>query len=128
MIRKLVLSHDTGFEKRHPRMQLKTILNAVEKNKSFVYGEARWSKNRTTREIEFDVQLRKNSKPICSGCHKHRPGYDRLTAQSTRHCAGHHGRILQMSFNKEKSSMVNQTVFLSWEHRFSFQCPASLMG
>jgi len=81
VIRKLVLSHDTGFEKRHPRMQLKTILNAVEKNKSFVYGEARWSKNRTTREIEFDVQLRKNSKPICSGCHKHRPGYDRLTAR-----------------------------------------------
>ena len=58
-------------------MQLKTILNAVEKHKSFVYGEARWSKNKKAREIEFDVQPRKNSRPICSGCNKKRPGYDR---------------------------------------------------
>ena len=51
-------------------MQLKTILNAVQKHKCFVYGEVRWSKNKTTREIEFEIQPQKNSKPICSGCHK----------------------------------------------------------
>lgn len=81
MIRKLVLSNDTGFGKRRPRMQVKTVLKAVEKHKSFVYGEARWSKNKTARAIEFDVQARKNSKPICSGCHRKRPGYDRMAAR-----------------------------------------------
>lgn len=62
-------------------MQLKTILNAVEKHKGFVYCEARWSRNKKVREIEFDVQPRKNSRPICSGCNKKRPGYDRLAAR-----------------------------------------------
>ena len=61
-------------------MQLKTILNAIEKHKSFVYSEARWSRSQSQngREIEFQVQPRRNSKPICSGCRKPRPGYDRL--------------------------------------------------
>ncbi len=81
MFHKLVLSNDTGFRTRHPRMQLKTILNAVEKHKSFVYGEARWCKNKTIREIEFDVEPRKESRPICSGCNRKRPGYDRLPAR-----------------------------------------------
>jgi len=62
-------------------MQLKTILNAVEKHKGFVYSDARWSRNRKLREIEFEVQPRKNSKPICSGCNRKRPGYDRLAAR-----------------------------------------------
>ena len=62
-------------------MQLKTILNAVEKHKSFVYGDARWSGSKTALEIEFDVKARKNSTPICSGCRKKRPGYDRLAAR-----------------------------------------------
>jgi len=54
----------------------KRILNTVEKHKSFVYSDARWSKQMPGREIEFDVQPRKNGKPICSGCGKKRPGYD----------------------------------------------------
>lgn len=62
-------------------MQLKTILNSVEKYKSFVYSDARWSKGKTGCEIEFEVQPRKNSKAICSGCGKKRPGYDRLAAR-----------------------------------------------
>jgi len=61
-------------------MQLKTILNFVEKYKSFVYAEACWS-NCDQHEIEFVIQPRRNSRPICSGCGKHRPGYHRLTAR-----------------------------------------------
>ena len=57
-------------------MLLKTILNTVEKHKSFVDSDARWSKRMPGREIEFEVQPRKNSKPICSGCGRKRPGYD----------------------------------------------------
>jgi transposase len=59
-------------------MQLKTILNSIEKHKSFIYGEARWSASKTQKEIEIPIKPRRNSKPICSGCGKKRPGYDRL--------------------------------------------------
>jgi transposase len=59
-------------------MQLKTILNSIEKHKSFVYGEARWSASKTRKEIEIPIKPRRNSKPVCSGCGKKRPGYDRL--------------------------------------------------
>lgn len=59
-------------------MQLQTILNHVEKHKSFVYGQARFVGSGKRRDLEVDVAPRKNSPPICSGCHQRGPGYDRL--------------------------------------------------
>ena len=41
VFRKLMLSHDTGFGTGNLRLLLKTIMNAVEKHKSFVFSEAR---------------------------------------------------------------------------------------
>jgi len=57
-------------------VQLKTILNSVEKHKSFVYQEARWTGTQT--EIEIPIEPRANGQAICSGCGERRPGYDRL--------------------------------------------------
>ena len=59
-------------------MQLKTILNHVERHKSFVYQEARWANAATKTEIEIPVQPRANGRPLCSGCGQAAPGYDRL--------------------------------------------------
>ena len=59
-------------------MQLQTILNRVEYFKSFVYGKARWVEDAPRPTIEVEIQPRKNGRPICSGCGKIRPGYDRL--------------------------------------------------
>lgn len=60
-------------------MQLKTILNRVEKYKSFVYGSGRFVESQNGRlTIEVDIAPRGGSRGICSGCHKKRPGYDRL--------------------------------------------------
>ena len=59
-------------------MQLKTILNHVERHKSFVYQEARWADPKTKTEIEIPIQSRANSRAICSGCGQKAPGYDRL--------------------------------------------------
>jgi transposase len=59
-------------------MQLKTILNRVEHFKSFVYGKVRWAEGPGPKTLEVEVRARKNSRPICSGCHRSRPGYDRL--------------------------------------------------
>ena len=55
-------------------MQLKTILNRLEKQSGFVYGDGKWCGD----AIEIELEPRKGSKPICSGCGKRCPGYDRL--------------------------------------------------
>ena len=60
-------------------MQLKTILNRVERNQSFVYEDGKFvddSSGRTT--IEVRIQPRANGRPICAGCQRSGPGYDRL--------------------------------------------------
>jgi transposase len=59
-------------------MQLQTILNRVEKYKSFVYTTARFQGTGETVELEVQIAARSNSRPLCSGCHQKRPGYDRL--------------------------------------------------
>jgi transposase len=62
-------------------MQLQTILNHVEKHKSFVYGRARWVGGSARPDIEVEIHPRKNGRPLCSVCHQRRPGYDRLPAR-----------------------------------------------
>jgi len=59
-------------------MQLKTILNRVEPFKSFVYGKVRWVEGAGRLTMEVEVHARKNGRPICSGCGRPGPGYDRL--------------------------------------------------
>jgi len=59
-------------------MQLKSILNHVERHKSFVYGKAHWVKKAVRPTIEVEIQPRANGRPVCSGCGRPGPGYDRL--------------------------------------------------
>jgi transposase len=59
-------------------MQLTTILNRVERNKSFVYGTPRWNDKAMRATIEVPIRARANGRPVCSGCGQRRPGYDRL--------------------------------------------------
>jgi hypothetical protein len=59
-------------------VQLKTILNRVQKLKSFVYGEMRWEKINGETVLYVEIYPRLNSRPICSGCGRAGPGYDRL--------------------------------------------------
>jgi transposase len=62
-------------------MQLKTILNRVERHKSFVYGEVRFGDGDgegARSVLEVSVHERANGRPLCSGCGRAGPGYDRL--------------------------------------------------
>ncbi len=59
-------------------MQLKTILNRVQKFKSFVYGVVRWVEDASEPTIEAELHPRANSRGICSGCGRRSPGYDTL--------------------------------------------------
>ena len=57
-------------------MQLKTILNRVEKQPSFVYASMRFIDGGSDMAIEVVVRPRANSRPRCSGCGQAGPGYD----------------------------------------------------
>jgi len=58
-------------------MQIKTMLNHVQKLKSFVYGEARLLCETDQPTLEVDVHERLNSWARCSVCKQKAPNYDR---------------------------------------------------
>ena len=63
------------------RMQVKTILNRVQKFQSFVYGKTEFAKTKRGTVLEVEIRPRANSQPVCSGCGKKRPGYDTLSVR-----------------------------------------------
>ena len=58
-------------------MQIKTILNRIQKFKSFVYEKVRLVEDSAVPTLEISLRARSNSKPICSCCGRQGPGYDR---------------------------------------------------
>ena len=58
-------------------MQLKTILNRVQKHRSFVYGSVKLVQH-PHLAIEVQVRARANARAKCSGCGNTAPGYDTL--------------------------------------------------
>jgi transposase len=56
---------------------IKTLLNRIEKFKSFVYTKAVFATEAGEERIVVHVEARRNGKPLCSGCGKARPCYDR---------------------------------------------------
>ena len=59
-------------------MQLKTILNRVQKFKSFVYQSVQWSESDGVLALVVQIVARVHSDPTCSGCGRRGPGYDTL--------------------------------------------------
>jgi transposase len=59
-------------------VRIQTILNRVEKFKSFVYGEARLEERGDGPALVVAIEPRRNSRPFCSGCGRRGPAYDRL--------------------------------------------------
>jgi len=59
-------------------MQLKSILNRVEKHGAFVYGALRLVEQPEGPVLEVEIRPRAHSRPTCSGCQRAAAGYDRL--------------------------------------------------
>ena len=59
-------------------MRIQTILNRVEKFKSFVYGEASLEERDAGPALVVHLLPRKNGTPFCSGCGRPGPTYGRL--------------------------------------------------
>ena len=62
-------------------MQLKTILNRVEKHRFFVYGRTTLREGKAGLVLDVEIHPRANSKPFCSGCMRRRPVYDHLNVR-----------------------------------------------
>lgn len=58
-------------------MQLKTLLNHVQKHKGFVYDRVRLEANGVPRLV-VGIRPRARSRPTCSGCARRGPAYDTL--------------------------------------------------
>jgi transposase len=59
-------------------MRIQTILNRVEKFKSFTYGKAQLVEQEGGPALVVQMVARKNNRPYCSGCLKQGRPYDRL--------------------------------------------------
>ena len=59
-------------------MRLKTILNRVQRHKSFVYTEAHLREDGGRLMLDVELRPRTNARPRCSGSARPRPGYDTL--------------------------------------------------
>jgi transposase len=62
-------------------VRIETLLNRVQKFKSFVYGAGRIEEVGGSLRLVVEICPRANGKPVCSGCRKRRTGYDRLPAR-----------------------------------------------
>lgn len=59
-------------------MQLKAILNSIEKHKGFIYQSACWDSRTREKTILVHIKERKGSQGYCSGCGERGPTYDHL--------------------------------------------------
>lgn len=59
-------------------MQIGTLLNYVEKIKSFVYRDVKLVDAFPEPRLEVRIEARANGRPVCSGRGRAGPGYDRL--------------------------------------------------
>lgn len=59
-------------------MQVKRILNRVQKHQGFVYTDMELTQEKEQLVLNITIEPRKNSRAVCSGCGAQRAGYDRL--------------------------------------------------
>ena len=62
-------------------MQLKSLLNRVQKHQGFVYTDMALTQEKEQLVLNVTLRPRKNSRAICSGCGRKRPGYDTLPSR-----------------------------------------------
>jgi transposase len=59
-------------------MQVKTILNRIQKHRGFVYGDVRFEEQLDGLALTVDLYPHARNRPQCAGCGERGPQYDRL--------------------------------------------------
>jgi transposase len=129
-------------------MLIKTILNHIEKHKSFVYTNARFERIHGREAIVVDLEPRKNGQAACGICHVNCPGYDRLAmrlyeyvplwgipvyfryAPRRINCPVHgvHVEDVPWADNHEHMTRSYKVFLAQWARRLSWQEAASVFN
>jgi len=122
-------------------MLMKTILNHVEKHKSFTYGKTFIEPGADGEMLIFEVRHRRNSKGLCPQCQKQCPGYDTQPARDYQFvplwgmpsllryaprrvsCKEHgiHVELLPFATGKETLTKTYQAFLATWAKRLSWK-------
>lgn len=121
-------------------MLVKTILNTIEKFKSFVYGKAYWSTIASERSLVIELSPRKNSQGECYMCSKRCSTYDTQSSRDYEyiplwglrvyfryaprrvHCKEHgiHVERVPWAEGKERLTKSYQSFLARWAKRLSW--------
>jgi transposase len=127
-------------------MLIKTVLNKVERFKSFVYGTIRLQFVDGVEALVIDIEPRRNSRPVCPECGRRRNVYDRqpqrlfeylpvLAFKSYYRYAprrvdcptcGVKVEALPWSYGKERMTFSYQVFLTRWAKRLSWKETAAI--
>jgi len=127
-------------------MLIKTLLNKVERFKSFVYGSIRVMLIGGTEALVIDIAPRRNSRPICPECGKRRTVYDRQPQRLFEYipiwsfkvyfryaprrvkCPEHGVKVesLPWGYGKERMTFSYQVYLARWAKRLSWKETADI--
>jgi transposase len=68
----------TTISEANGGMQIKTILNRIQKHRGFVYGSVQLEEQPGRLALTIDIYPHARNRPRCSGCGRRGPQYDRL--------------------------------------------------
>lgn len=127
-------------------MLIKTLLNKVERFKSFIYGDSRLTTVNGADSLIIDIKPRRNSKPECPECGKRCKTYDTQPARLFEYvpiwvfkvffcyaprrvaCPDHGVRVEAMpwGFGKEQMTISYQVFLARWARRLSWKETADI--
>jgi transposase len=125
---------------------IKTLLNKLERFKSFVYGAVQFMSVDGSESLVIDIEPRRKSRPLCPECHKRVNAYDRQPqrlfdylplwsfktyfryAPRRANCPEHGIKVEAMPWAQGKEQMtLSYKVFLArWARRLSWQETATV--
>ena len=74
----MVVTTHTRTSETNDGMQIKTILNRIQKHRGFVYGDVRLEDQVDGLALTVDLYPHARNRPRCVGCGQQGPQYDRL--------------------------------------------------
>ncbi len=127
-------------------MLIKTLLNKVERFKSFVYGTVCFKQVNGVEALIIDIVPRRNSRPICPECRKQRNSYDRQPSRLFEYlpiwtfkvyfryaprrvnCPEHGVKVeaLPWGYGKERMTFSYQVYLARWAKRLSWKETADI--
>ena len=75
----MVVTTHTRISETNGGMQIKTILNRIQKQRGFVYGTVQLEEQIGGLAVTVDLVPHRRNRPRCAGCEQPGPVYDRLT-------------------------------------------------